>query len=264
MAQAEHEFSRLLAIMRKLRSAEGCPWDREQTLTSLRGYLVEETYEVLDAIDRNDWDGLASELGDLQLQVVFFAEVARSEGLFDMERVIRSINDKLVRRHPHVFGSETLKTSADVKRRWEELKATEKPAKESSGVLDGVPRHQPALLEADEVGKRAASAGFDWAEFGDMGEKLSEEFREVSDARAAGDADCVEEEVGDLLFMAVNVARFTGINPELALKRANRKFRARVGAMEKDLALDGRCLGDCEPDELEALWRQAKQQKRVA
>ncbi len=261
MAAAEQEFSKLLGIMRRLRSPEGCPWDREQTLTSLRRYLVEETYEVLDAIERKDWDGLAGELGDLQLQVVFLAEVARSEGLFDMERVIRSINDKLVRRHPHVFGSETLDTAAAVNRRWDEIKALEKPSDDSLGVLDGVPRHQPALIEANAVGQRAAKAGFDWEDLGAMGAKIAEEFREVSEARTNGDPHRVEEEVGDLLFMAVNVARFTGVDPELALKRANTKFRGRVGAMEKELARDGRHIGDCGPAELEALWQRAKRQE---
>ncbi len=259
MAEAGQEFSKLVGIMRTLRSPGGCPWDREQTLASLRRYVVEETYEVLDAIDREDWDGLAEELGDLQLQVVFQAEIARSEGLFDIERVLRCINDKLVRRHPHVFATETIETAGEVKHRWEELKAQEKPGGSERGLLDGVPRHQPALLEANEVGKRAAKAGFDWEEFDDLGEKIAEEFREVGEARSSGDPGRLEDEVGDLLFMAVNVARFVGVDPELALKRANAKFRTRVGAMEKELVHDGRSIADCGPGELEALWQQAKQ-----
>ena len=259
MTAAAQEFSKLLGIMRKLRSPDGCPWDREQTLASLRRYVVEETYEVLDAIDREDWDGLAEELGDLQLQVVFQAEIASSQGLFDIERVLRCINDKLVRRHPHVFESESLATAEDVKLRWDEIKAQEKPGRSDSGLLDTVARNQPAMLEASQVGKKAAKAGFDWQQFEDMGAKIEEEFREVGEARRSGDLDLIEDEVGDLLFMAVNVARFAGVDPELALRRANAKFRGRVGAMEQELAGRGRTLGDCDPDELEALWQRAKQ-----
>ena len=258
MTGAEQEFSRLVGIMRKLRSPDGCPWDREQTLASLRRYVVEETYEVLDAIERQDWDGLAEELGDLQLQVVFQAEIASSEGLFDIERVLRCINDKLVRRHPHVFQAESLPTADDVTARWEEIKAQEKADRKASGLLDGVPRNQPALLEANQVGKKAAKAGFDWQNFDDMGAKIDEEFREVSEARECGDEDKLEDEVGDLLFMAVNVARFAGVDPELALRRANAKFRTRMRAMEGELGSAGRSLEDCDPDELEALWERAK------
>ena len=259
MAGATKQFSRLLGIMRKLRSPEGCPWDREQTLESLRRYVVEETYEVLDAIDREDWDGLAEELGDLQLQIVFQAEIARSEGLFDIEQVLRNINEKLIRRHPHVFESENLPTADDVTQRWEELKAQEKSGSPRSGLLDGVARTQPAMLEAHQVSRLAARAGFDWERFDDMGEKLEEEFREVGEARRSGAPDRLEDEVGDLLFMAVNVARFSGVDPEIALRKANAKFRGRVGAMERELADRGRKIADCAADELESLWQRVKQ-----
>ncbi|MDE0263585.1 MAG: nucleoside triphosphate pyrophosphohydrolase, partial [Bryobacterales bacterium] len=224
MSRATEQFGDLLAIMRRLRSPEGCPWDREQTLESLRRYLIEETYEVIDAIDRRDWTGLAEELGDLQLQVVFQAEIARSEGWFDIQAVLETINSKLVRRHPHVFESESLKTADDVTQRWEQIKRQEKPQPQGEGLLDDIPRHQPAMLEAHQAGKAAAKAGFDWQEFEDMGDKLAEEFREVCEALQASDPGRVEDEVGDLLFMAVNVARFSGVDPELALKRANSKF----------------------------------------
>ena len=256
---ATQEFSRLLGIMRKLRSPEGCPWDREQTLESLRRYVVEETYEVLDAIDREDWDGLAEELGDLQLQIVFQAEIARGEGWFDIERVLRNINKKLIRRHPHVFASENLPTADDVTQRWEEIKEHEKTGRAQSGLLDGVARTQPAMLEAQQVSKLAARAGFDWERFEDMGEKLEEEFREVGEARRSGAPDRLEDEVGDLLFMAVNVARFSGVDPEMALRKANAKFRGRVGAMERELAARGRQIADCGADELESLWQRVKQ-----
>lgn len=258
MDAAALEFSRLLGIMSRLRSPDGCPWDREQTLSTLRRYLVEETYEVLDAIDRKDWDALAEELGDLQLQVVFQAEIANSDGLFDIERVLRCINEKLVRRHPHVFESESLQTAAEVKVRWEEIKANEKHDHERSGLLDDVARNQPALLEANQVGKKAANAGFDWREFEDLGVKIEEEFREVKEAQESGDGDRLEDEVGDLLFMAVNVARFSGVDPELALRRANAKFRSRMAAMERELAETGRSLADCDLNELETLWERVK------
>lgn len=258
MNAAAQEFSRLLGIMSRLRSPDGCPWDREQTLSTLRRYLVEETYEVLDAIDRKDWDALAEELGDLQLQVVFQAEIASGDGLFDIERVLRCINEKLIRRHPHVFQSESLQTADEVRLRWEEIKANEKHDHDRSGLLDGVARNQPALLEANQVGKKAANIGFDWKEFEDLGAKIEEEFREVQEAQESGDGDRLEDEVGDLLFMAVNVARFSGVDPELALRRANAKFRSRMGAMERELAETGRSLADCNLNELETLWERVK------
>lgn len=260
MDAAREEFARLLGIMRTLRSPEGCPWDREQTLHSLRQYVVEETYEVLEAIDRRDWEGLAEELGDLQLQIVFQAEIAESEGLFDIARVLRGINEKLIRRHPHVFDRETLGTAAEVKRRWEEIKAREKPPGDAGpDRLERVPRNQPALIEAHRISKEAAKAGFDWQAFEDLGEKLAEEFGEIGEARATGDADELEDEIGDLLFMAVNVARFVNIDPETALKRANAKFRRRFGQVEQGLADEGRAFGECSPEELDERWRRAKQ-----
>ena len=258
MSGATKQFERLVALLRQLRSPDGCPWDREQTIASLRRYVVEETYEVLDAIDSQDWESLAEELGDLQLQIVFQSEIAREEGLFDLERVLRAINDKLVRRHPHVFDSESLATAAEVTARWEEIKAQEKGRGTNAGMLDSVSRTQPALLEAQQVSKRAAKAGFDWQRFGDMGEKLEEEFLEVGEARRSGNGDRLEDEVGDLLFMAVNVARFAGVDSEIALRRANAKFRRRVGAMERELAVAGREICDCSPAELESLWQRAK------
>ena len=259
MHEAAQEFTRLLEIMRQLRAPGGCPWDREQTLDSLRRYVIEESYEVVDAIERQDWEGLAEELGDLQLQIVFQAEIGRAEGLFDIARVLRKINDKLVRRHPHVFAKESLGTPDAVTQRWEELKALEKAHRSDDGKLDGIARNQPAMLEASQIGKRAAKEGFDWQTFEDLREKIEEEFREVGEARQSGDPGRVEDEVGDLLFMAVNVARFAGVDPELALKRANAKFRARFGKMEEAIANSGREFRDCTLDELEELWQSSKE-----
>ncbi len=256
---AQDHFGKLLGIMRRLRSPEGCPWDREQTLESLRRYLVEEVYEVIDAIDRADWEDLAEELGDLQLQIVFQAEIARGEGWFDIADVLDCINRKLVRRHPHVFESEELATADAVARRWEQIKRSEKPRASGGGRLDRIPSNQPATVEAQQVGKAAAAAGFDWRQFGDLGAKLAEEFEELREACESGDADRIEDEVGDVLFMAVNVARFCEVDAELALKRANRKFRTRFGAIERELAKTGRTAEDCDIDSLERLWQLAKQ-----
>lgn len=259
MQEAAQEFTKLLQIMRQLRAPDGCPWDREQTLNSLRRYVIEESYEVVDAIERQDWEGLAEELGDLQLQIVFQSEIGQAEGLFDIAGVLRKINDKLVRRHPHVFATESLGTADAVTQRWEELKALEKAHSPEGGKLAGVTRNQPAMLEASQIGKRAATAGFDWERFEDLGKKIDEEFHEVGEARQSGDPGRVEDEVGDLLFMAVNVARFAGVDPELALKRANAKFRARFGKMEEAIANSGRQFQDYTLDELEELWQSSKE-----
>ncbi len=258
MPTAEEEFTKLLGIMRRLRAPGGCPWDREQTLESLRCYVVEETYEVVDAIDRRDWAGLTEELGDLQLQIVFQAEIARDDGLFDIAEVLRGLSAKLVRRHPHVFARESLADAAAVQERWDELKASEKPQRPADGKLDAVPANQPALLEAGQLSKLAAQAGFDWQSFEQLGGKLEEEFDEVCAARQSGNRDRLEDEVGDLLFMAVNVARYVGIDPETALKRANGKFRRRFGSVEAALQDEGRSFDDSTPEELDELWESAK------
>lgn len=254
-------FERLIEIMARLRAPGGCPWDRKQTLESLRPYLVEETYEALDAIDRQDWDHLAEELGDVLLQIVFQAEIAREAGLFDIDDVVRSITEKLVRRHPHVFGEDAVNTADQVVERWDQIKAEEKAAKgrsEAAGLLDSVARSQPALLEAFEVGKKAAKTGFDWQRLEDLKQKLDEEMGEIATAVDAGNADDLEDEVGDLLFMAVNVARYLKIHPEIALRRANAKFRGRFAHIERSLAARDRTLEQASLDEMEALWQEAK------
>lgn len=258
MDGAAQEFTKLIQIMSTLRAPGGCPWDREQTLGSLRRYAIEETYEVVDAIDREDWDALAEELGDLQLQIVFQSAIAREEGLFDITRVLQTINEKLIRRHPHVFENESLDTAEEVTAQWEEIKAREKPRSDGTGRLDGVARNQPAMLEARRIGVEAAKTGFDWRSFDELGDKLDEEFHELREAISSGVKDRIEDEVGDLLFMAVNVARFAGADPELALRRANAKFRDRFGKMEAALEASGRRFEDCPLEELEALWQRAK------
>ena len=260
------KFQKLLEIMAALRAPDGCPWDREQSIATLKPYLIEETYEVLDAIEREDWDHLAEELGDLQLQIVFQAQIAKEEGLFSIDDVVDAISEKLIRRHPHVFGNESGKESIDtaggVATRWEEIKQAEKAAKgepdEARSILDDVPRHQPGVLEANKLAKRAAKVGFDWREFEELVDKLHEETGEVREARDSGDQERIEDEVGDLLFMAVNVARHLRVNPELAIRRTNQKFRRRFAHIERALAEQGRTLEEASLDEMEELWQAAK------
>ena len=260
-------FQRLVEIMARLRGPEGCPWDREQTLETLRAYAVEETYEVLDAIERKDWGQLAEELGDLQLQIVFQAQIASEDGRFTIDDVLSSINEKLIRRHPHVFGDESADTAGEVLHRWEQIKAEEKRLKDThattsgGSILQDIPRSQPAMLEARQIGKAAAKVGFDWRRFDDLIGKLDEEIEELQQARALQSADRagrMEEEVGDLLFMLVNIARHLKVNPELALRRANAKFRERFGYVERRLREQGKSMESAGLEEMEELWQQAK------
>jgi MazG family protein len=253
------KFERLTQLMARLRGPGGCPWDREQTFDTIKSYLVEETYEVIDAIDRRDWHELAGELGDLQLQVVFFAQMAAEEGRFTIADVLDRINDKLVRRHPHVFGSESAGTAGEVLKRWNELKAEEKGEPASAQpLLESVPRGIPALPESYQLSTRAAQVGFDWERFEDLLEKLREEIAELEEARQAGDPARVEDETGDLLFMLVNIARFLKVDPELALRKTNRKFRDRFAHVERGVGERGKTLSEAGLAEMEDLWQQAK------
>jgi tetrapyrrole methylase family protein/MazG family protein len=245
--------------MAHLRAADGCPWDREQSFDTIKPYLLEETYEVMDAIDSRDWDGLAEELGDLLLQPVFLAQMASEEKRFDIADSLDAINRKLVRRHPHVFGDGDARTSDDVKRRWDEIKATEKPR--PAGLLAGVPRSLPALVEAQQISSRAAGAGFDWPNLEQVIEKLHEELAELEAARSAGPQDGIEDELGDLLFVIVNIARFLKVNPEQALRKTNAKFRRRFEHVERGLAATGKTPKDATIGEMETLWQDAKTSK---
>jgi MazG family protein len=242
--------------MARLRAPDGCPWDREQTFDTIKPYLLEETYEVMDAIDVRDWDGLADELGDLLLQVVFFSQMAKEAGHFDVTDAIEAINSKLVRRHPHVFSEGEAKTAADVVRKWDEIKATEKPR--PKGLLAGVPRSLPALMEARQISGRAASAGFDWNNVDQVLEKLHEELAELDGARKAGSPETLQDEIGDLLFVIVNIARFLKVDPEQALRGTNSKFRRRFAHVEAGLEAQGKSLGDASIEEMESLWQNAK------
>ena len=297
MSTTGERFERAVAIMERLRAPGGCPWDREQTFDSIKAYTLEEAYEVLEAIDNRDWDELTGELGDLLLQVLFYSEMAKEQGTFTIDEVLERLSKKLVDRHPHVFGDVKAETASDVLRNWEALKAEEKKKRLEAGggksakaeaepksVLAGVSAGIPALLEAFKLSSRAAHVGFDWPEVGGLFEKLNEETRELQaqlrqfphpgprphgrgTAGAGGQKPGeelrarLEDEVGDLLFVVVNIARYLSLDPESALKRTNRKFKRRFQWMETRLRAEGKTPQDASMDELENLWQQAKQQE---
>ena len=275
----QSQFPKLVELMRRLRAPGGCPWDREQTYDTIKPFLLEETYEVVDAIAQRDWDELANELGDLLLQVVFFAQMASEDGHFTIEDVIERIHIKMVRRHPHVFGDAQADTAADVLKNWEKLKAEEKRQqlaergeqyKPPESVLDGVSSSIPAVMEAYQLSSRAAHVGFDWKRLEDIFDKLREEMGELAAiAPAAKDANAdaakdparlaaIEDEVGDLLFTSVNIARFLKIDPESALRKTNRKFRSRFQWVERELQRAGKSPHDSTLEEMDALWTRAK------
>jgi MazG family protein len=259
-SSAGPKFQRLVEIMAKLRGPGGCPWDREQTFDTIKPYLLEETYEVMEAIDARNWRELADELGDLLLQSVFFAQMAKEEGRFGIEDSLDAIVGKLIRRHPHVFGDGDAKTPDEVKQRWDEIKVEEKRSRgeEPKGLLDGVPRRLPALVEAQQISSKAAGAGFDWETTEQVLEKLHEELNELDGARREGDAAALEDEIGDLLFTIVNVARFVKVDPEQALRRTNAKFRRRFSYVEARLVESGKTPKEATLEEMERLWQESK------
>lgn len=246
--------------MARLRAPDGCPWDREQTFDSIKKFTVEETYEVLDAIDRRDWPGLREELGDFLLQAVFYAQMASEEKLFTLEDCLDAIDEKLIRRHPHIFGDKTAQTGDDVLKLWEAVKNKEQKEKTNpaKGLLDGIPRAQPALIEAQQISSKAARAGFDWPNTDEVVAKLHEEIAEFNAAQAAASVDQMEDELGDLFFTLVNLARFANVDPEQALRRTNAKFRRRFTHVEKRLAEQGREVTGTPIAQLEELWQEAK------
>lgn len=254
---------KLLAIMARLRDPEqGCAWDVKQDFYSLIPYTIEEAYEVADAIERNDLDDLRSELGDLLLQVVFHSRIAEEQGLFDFEQVAAAISDKLIRRHPHVFEGVSYETDEERQRAWDEAKAQERRAKnkpdQKESVLDGVAKSLPALVQCEKIQNRAAGHGFDWPETEPVFDKVMEELREVHEAWQSDNQPHIQEEVGDLLLVVVNLARHLKVNPEIALKEATRKFTRRFNYIEKQVEASGRELRDCELEELDSLWNEAK------
>jgi MazG family protein len=260
--EAGEKFGKLVEIMAQLRGPDGCPWDRKQTFDTLKTYLLEETYEVMDAIDRSDWPGLKEELGDLLLQPVFLAEMAAGEGTFNISDSLDAINEKLVRRHPHIFGNAQAETAEDVKKRWDEIKQEEKAAQgiaPAVSVLDGVPKNLPALMEAEKIGQKAAGVGFEWPDISGVMEKLQEEAAELAEARASQDQAHVEHEVGDLLFTVVNLARFLKVDPEQALRKTSARFRSRFGHLEREVAAGGGMLAETPLEKMEEFWQAAKQ-----
>ena len=246
--------------MARLRAPGGCPWDHAQSLDTLRKYLLEETYEVLDAIDARDYPGLAEELGDLMLQPVFQAQIAAEAGHFTISDSLDAIIGKLIRRHPHVFGDAEARTAGDVKRKWDQIKAEEKLAKGEApkALLDSVPRALPALAEAQDIAVKVAQVGFDWPSTREVFDKLREEIAELEEAIAGGDPAAQQDELGDILFAAVNLARKLSLDAEMSLRGANRKFRSRFAYVESALAARGRPLGVATLDEMEEQWQQAK------
>ncbi|MDQ1387456.1 MAG: nucleoside triphosphate diphosphatase [Acidobacteriaceae bacterium] len=303
MSTTGERFERAVAIMERLRAPGGCPWDREQTFDSIKPYTLEETYEVLEAIDNRDWEELPGELGDLLLQILFYSEMAKEQGTFSIDDVLDRLSRKLVDRHPHVFGDTKAETSADVKRNWEALKVEERKKRlqavtgtdksnalteaeaSPSSILAGISSSMPSLLEAHKLSSRAAQVGFDWPDMEGLFEKLAEEITELREhlrefpapgpcpegRGIAGSGRQIipddlrlrlEEEVGDLFFVLVNISRYLALDPESALRKTNRKFRRRFQWMERRLKEKGATPEGASMDELESLWQQAKQQER--
>ena len=298
MTPTGERFERAVAIMRQLREPGGCPWDREQTFDTIKPFTLEEAYEVIEAIDNRDWDELPGELGDLLLQILFYAQMASEEKRFNIDDVIERLSTKLIHRHPHVFGTVEANTSAEVLRNWEMLKAEEKakraadsgkPAdEEKKSILSGVSAGLPGLIEAGKISSKAAHVGFEWPKIEGLFEKLSEETLELREelkafpggepappgsrgiASSSGEAPLdealrarLEDEIGDLLFTVVNLARYVRVDPESALKRTNRKFRARFQAMEQAAATQHNKLEDMSLQQLEELWQHSKQSERA-
>ncbi|MEM7318552.1 MAG: nucleoside triphosphate pyrophosphohydrolase [Pseudomonadota bacterium] len=259
-------IERLLEIMRRLRDPDtGCPWDIEQDFATIAPYTIEEAYEVADAIERRDWSELEGELGDLLLQSVYHTQMGEEAGHFTFQSVVRTISDKMVDRHPHVFGDENREKSAEQQTRdWEAIKASERAGKALQGALDGVAANLPALMRANKLQKRAARVGFDWGDTGPVLAKIHEEAQELAEARDNLDADALEDEFGDLLFVVVNLGRHLGIEPEAALRRTNAKFTRRFAEIETRLGANGRTAQSSTLEEMDALWNQIKAEEKAA
>jgi len=263
MAAAGEAFQKLVDVMRRLRGPDGCPWDRQQSIHSLRGFVLEETYEVLDAIDNDDHEALRGEIGDLLFEGVFLAQIESDEGRFDIVESLNAITEKLIRRHPHVFGTaQGVDTAGKVVEQWEQIKAREqKDAGRRRALLSGVPKAMPALLRAHEIGTRVAAVGFDWSRSEDVVDKIEEEVHELRGALTHETRERAEEEMGDLLFSVASLARKLGIEPESALRKANEKFTARFEALEHRFEQRGRSVHDATLDEMEEVWAAVKEGK---
>jgi len=257
------QFERFLQAIATLRGPSGCPWDRKQTHDSLKPYFVEETYEALQAIDDRDDEELKGELGDVLLQVGLHAQIASEEGRFSMDDVCRAITEKLIRRHPHVFGDVKVNGVEDVLTNWEAIKSTEKGNHKPASVLDGIPRGMPALMLAMEVSKRAAREGFEWPDMDGVFQKMHEEVGELKEALNSGVREDIDDELGDLLFTVVNIARWAHVDAEESLRQMVRRFRARFSAMEAQARREGKDLKTLTPEQWDDLWNRAKKGVRV-
>ena len=249
-------FDELVKIMARLRGPNGCPWDLAQTLYDLRPYIMEEAMEVVDAIDSGDHHSIVEELGDLLFEIVFAARILEEEGVCEIEDIITTIAEKMIERHPHIFGDKTFTTAAEVSRSWEEIKAKKRSG---DSVLDGVSEGLSALVVAEKYGRRAQEVGFDWERVEDVIAKLEEEIDELTEAVSVGKRDDVEDEIGDMLFTVVNISRAVGVNPELALRRTNRKFSRRFRHMEKHAGESNRSFRSMSIDDMEQLWQNVKE-----
>ena len=256
------DIERLIQIMKSLRHPEnGCPWDREQTLDSIKGYTVEEAYEVVDAIERNDIEGLRDELGDLLFHIIFYSEMADEDDHFNFADVVKQVNEKLERRHPHVFSNMKVENSEQVKKLWEQIKQEERDQvrPDTVNLLDDISKHMPAIQRARKLQKRAAGVGFDWTDSLQILDKLEEEIRELREAiEEKGDVDMISEELGDLMFCCINLARHFRIDPELALRETNEKFVKRFNYIEESLKKNNKTLADADLNEMDVLWEEAK------
>jgi len=261
MTEQEKGFDRLMTIMRQLRGPGGCPWDAEQSHESLKRYLIEEAYEVIEAIDKNDPVLLKEELGDLLLQPVFHAAIAEERGEFSMADVLDTVCEKLVHRHPHVFGDQVIKSADEQVENWERIKKTEKGAERKS-ALAGIPPHLPALMKAQKLTEKAARVGFDWEHVDQVFAKVLEELHELEETMVEGDQARMEAELGDLLFAIVNLGRYLSLNPEQALGKTISRFTQRFGYIEETLHAGGRQMKDATLEEMDLLWEEAKGKER--
>ncbi|MEQ4674477.1 nucleoside triphosphate pyrophosphohydrolase [Providencia vermicola] len=264
MSQQNHQIERLLSIMAQLRDPQtGCPWDKVQTFKTIAPYTLEETYEVLDAIEREDFSDLKGELGDLLFQVVFYAQMANEKSLFDFNDICQAVSDKLEHRHPHIFDTNNQLSSSEVIEGWEKRKAKERAEKSQFSVLDDIPNSLPALMKAYKIQKRCASVGFDWDTLGPVVGKVHEELEEVMEeaTQVVVEQKRLEEEIGDLLFATVNLSRHLGHKPEIALQKACNKFERRFRQIEKSLSESGKSVEGATLEEMEALWLQVKSQE---
>ncbi|WP_413110966.1 nucleoside triphosphate pyrophosphohydrolase [Thaumasiovibrio sp. DFM-14] len=255
-------LNQLLTIMETLRDPErGCPWDRQQDFETIAPHTLEEVYEVIDAIQQRNWDELKEELGDLLFQIIFYCQLGKEQHHFDLDDVIKGLNDKLIRRHPHVFSDVDFADQVAIKANWEQEKAKEREQKGQSSVLDNVPHAMPALLRAEKLQKRCAQHGFDWDSIGPVVEKVHEEIDEVMEevTQVSPSSDRVEDEIGDLLFSVVNLARHAKVKPEIALARANKKFERRFREVEKSVLQEGKQLVECDLETLDNWWRKVKE-----